>query len=243
MDKDMELKSTKFNNNGCFCNKEYHLKHGSGIYENQVSLAKPKHMWTKEDKTVLDKTICVDMCIVPEIKYLWDIGITTTGSCCGHMKTYANGNSIGFIGVIDSDIDRMKKLGYKIAPPVATMAWRQDSFFPKTVLGNYARSQPTEQIDQGVIRTALHKESGSYDMFAGGKMYAIDLDRCMDKLVIDLQNILQKSRPESKGVEALVEECEIVLAGVKLSKIANNGMVNCDAVIFELNKIKTMLEG
>jgi hypothetical protein len=32
------------------------------------------------------------------------------------------------------------------------------------------------------IKDDLHHESGLYDMMAGGKMYAIDLDRCKDKL-------------------------------------------------------------
>jgi hypothetical protein len=45
------------------------------------------------------------------------------------------------------------------------------------------------------IRDDLHHESGLYDMMAGGKMCAIDLDRCKDKLAIRLAD-----RLSSEGV-------------------------------------------
>jgi hypothetical protein len=32
------------------------------------------------------ESICIDACIADVIKELWDKGITTGGSCCGHNK-------------------------------------------------------------------------------------------------------------------------------------------------------------
>jgi hypothetical protein len=34
----------------------------------------------------LNKTVCIDACIADCIKQLWEAGIKTTGSCCGHNK-------------------------------------------------------------------------------------------------------------------------------------------------------------
>lgn len=34
-----------------------------------------------------NKTVCIDKCIVPVIKALWDEGFCTSGCCCGHNKT------------------------------------------------------------------------------------------------------------------------------------------------------------
>ncbi|MFB6456524.1 hypothetical protein ACE38W_14720 [Chitinophaga sp. Hz27] len=65
----------------------------------------------------------LDRCIAEEVIMLWRHGITTTGCCCGHGKLP------GFIGVIDSDINRMKSLGYKVWHNT-TRPLDQDSFIP-----------------------------------------------------------------------------------------------------------------
>lgn len=46
------------------------------------------------------------MCIADEVESLWNAGIRTTGCCCGH------GKYLGFIQVVDEDIEKMNKLGY-----------------------------------------------------------------------------------------------------------------------------------
>lgn len=79
-----------------------------GSYANQIELPRPAHMIGQTAGTSSD-TICIDKCLEDEIKYLWSIGISTTGCCCGHNKIAP------FIGVIDSDIQRMKKIGYTVA--------------------------------------------------------------------------------------------------------------------------------
>ena len=74
------------------------------------------------------RTVCIDKCLLPEILKLWELGIKTTGCCCGHGdKKMAN------IGVKDEYIEKMKSLGYKV--------WNnscrpndEDSFIPKTEL-------------------------------------------------------------------------------------------------------------
>jgi len=79
-----------------------------GSYDNQVELPRPKCMLGRIEGSSNPKTICIDKCIAEEIQYLWSWGVKTTGCCCGH-----NINE-GYIGVIDKDIEFMKKSGYKV---------------------------------------------------------------------------------------------------------------------------------
>lgn len=78
-----------------------------GSYDNQTELIPPPHMTVYKSRQGGAPTICIDKCLEDEIKGLWELGITTTGCCCGHNKVPA------FIGVIDDDIQRMKEFGYK----------------------------------------------------------------------------------------------------------------------------------
>ncbi len=67
-----------------------------GSYKNQVILKMPN-----------SQLMGIDKCIAEEIKYLWLLGIKTTGCCCGHNIQE------GYIGVAEKDIETMKK-GYKL---------------------------------------------------------------------------------------------------------------------------------
>lgn len=78
-----------------------------GSYTNQAMFPRPKHMKGRTEGTCSDM-ICIDKCLAEEIQYLWSIGIITTGCCCGHNIRE------GYIGVIEKDIEFMKKLGYKV---------------------------------------------------------------------------------------------------------------------------------
>jgi hypothetical protein len=109
------------NFNGCICNKDLWI---CGEYHNTVLMRKPKHMGGIKGNYDTANFICVDMCLAKEIKYLWDLGITTTGNCCGH------GSNKGYIGVVDSDIPKMKEMGYETSPGHTSN--RLDSFYPKT---------------------------------------------------------------------------------------------------------------
>lgn len=55
----------------------------------------------------LTDKICIDPCIVEEIKQLWELGIETHGCCCGHNKAES------FVNVHEKDIEKMIELGYK----------------------------------------------------------------------------------------------------------------------------------
>jgi len=68
-----------------------------GSYDNQVTLKMPN-----------GKLMGIDECIAEEVQYLWSCDIRTTGCCCGHNIQE------GYIGVIEKDIEFMKKLGYNV---------------------------------------------------------------------------------------------------------------------------------
>jgi len=89
-----------------------------GSYKNQVTMKAPN--WS------LHEFICVDRCLLNEIKYLWNIGIITTGCCCGHNKLQ------GYIGVEFKFIPKMKELGYKVAYNFCRPN-DEDSFKPKSI--------------------------------------------------------------------------------------------------------------
>lgn len=105
-----------------------------GTYKNQVSLYVPEENHTMSEymnnrrKVGLSKgrLICVDRCLMNEIIYLWKKGIRTTGCCCGHNKL------LGFIGVFEEDIQKMKDLGYKVAYNPSRPD-DEDSFEPKSL--------------------------------------------------------------------------------------------------------------
>ena len=74
------------------------------------------------------KVVCIDKCLLPEIIKLWEMGIKTTGCCCGHGRS-----EMAFIGVLPEYIERMKSMGYSVfyneCRPLD-----EDSFIPKTDL-------------------------------------------------------------------------------------------------------------
>lgn len=97
---------------------------GFGTYDCAYNIMPPYYSYEECGDV---RYIAVDKCLLPEILSLWEMGIRTTGCCCGHDKLEP------FIGVIDEDIPRMKALGYKVQynqyRPGA-----EDSFCPKTQL-------------------------------------------------------------------------------------------------------------
>lgn len=95
-----------------------------GTHKNQVQLPCPPHMPTTRGVP----SICVDACLKDEVLYLWSLGITTTGCCCGHNK----GPEYRYIGVDDKDIQRMKDMGY-VVQPNNIYPEREDGFVPKSI--------------------------------------------------------------------------------------------------------------
>ena len=82
-----------------------------GSYDNQVSMLNP---WT-------DKLVCIDVCIATEIGFLWNNGVKTLNSCCGHnipmdyIHSHCQGGSIV---VEEENIQKMKELGYMNLGPM-----------------------------------------------------------------------------------------------------------------------------
>jgi len=85
-----------------------------GSYNNQVTLKMPD-----------GQLMGIDKCIAEEIKYIWSWGVKTTGCCCGHNIQE------GYIGVIDKDIEFMKKSGYRVQFNENRIG-AEDSFIPKS---------------------------------------------------------------------------------------------------------------
>lgn len=76
-----------------------------GDYSNQVSVRMPDS-WVTEKQT---RDICVDACMVPELLYLWNKGIRTIASCCGH------GRHKSIIVVDEAHSEHMEKMSYRHA--------------------------------------------------------------------------------------------------------------------------------
>lgn len=87
-----------------------------GTYDNQIFVHAPAHM-------PKNNGYCLDRCISEEVMILWQLGITTTGCCCGHGKVPP------FIGVTDKDISIMKGWGYQVQKNDSRSS-AEDSFRP-----------------------------------------------------------------------------------------------------------------
>jgi hypothetical protein len=79
-------------------------------YAQTIMVKIPRHMSAYKAarmKAGLSDHICIDPCIYDQILSLWDKGIITLGSCCGHNKYNA------YVGVSNACVDKMLKMGYK----------------------------------------------------------------------------------------------------------------------------------
>ena len=72
------------------------------------------------------ETVCIDRCLVHEIRWLWFLGIRTTGCCCGHSAVPP------YIGVEPDDAHKMRQLGYQPQPNTLDPT-RDDEFVPLSV--------------------------------------------------------------------------------------------------------------
>ena len=82
-----------------------------GSYDNTVLLGRHPCMEDYLAKRVKDGLsgtgIPVDRCIMYQVLHLWENGVRTYGSCCGHNKVP------GFINVDPKDFDKAIELGYE----------------------------------------------------------------------------------------------------------------------------------
>jgi len=82
-----------------------------------------------ECSMLMPEGFCCDKCLEEELRILVNLGIKTTGSCCGN---HVNSRCSGYIGVTDEFISIMKKLGYKVAYN-SSRPGDEDEFVPKTI--------------------------------------------------------------------------------------------------------------
>ena len=78
-------------------------------YDRMITVEIPPHMKSYQEsrlETGLSTNVSIDPCIYNEICELWEAGITTYGSCCGHNITES------FVNVAECNIDKMLKMGY-----------------------------------------------------------------------------------------------------------------------------------
>jgi hypothetical protein len=88
-----------------------------GAYGNQIFVHSPPHMPKSNG-------YCLDRCVAEEVMALWQLGVRTTGCCCGHR-----GVCPAFIGVHDDHIFAMKTYGYSVVENHMRPG-DEDSFFP-----------------------------------------------------------------------------------------------------------------
>ncbi len=116
-----------------------------GSYENQQALSAPDSVVLRMNtpEREVRSEVCVDSCLVDEVKELWRLGIATTGCCCGHNK------GDGYIGVEYRFIPDMIKMGY-VPITFENDPDRIDTFIPKTIYCPYCDEciAPNNMLDQ-----------------------------------------------------------------------------------------------
>lgn len=109
---------------GCTCENVE-----AGRYDHVEVVPIPAHMAEYRRRRVakgLSPDLGIDRCIVDEVRSLWDRGIITYGSCCGH------GKHRGYIQVDAADVPTMEALGYDVGPKRHGYEGRPDVFLPKS---------------------------------------------------------------------------------------------------------------
>lgn len=79
-------------------------------YAQQIFIEPPFPAYVANRRAAgLSGTVCIDPCILDEIKELWARGILTLGCCCGHNEPWP---CFPFVNIADENIDQMIELGY-----------------------------------------------------------------------------------------------------------------------------------
>ncbi len=117
-------------------NKKRCKEINAGEYDCVYNIMLPYVVQYSYDDKPKKQYVSVDKCLLPEILKLWELGIKTTGCCCGH-----GGKWTPLISVKQEFIPLMKKLGYVVRPNEDDTC-REDEFIPKTILN-------TEYADKG----------------------------------------------------------------------------------------------
>lgn len=91
----------------CNCTKDVELNGYDGKDMTSVKIPDNITLRYNAPGRAVRESVAIDTCLVPEIKFLWALGIETTGCCCGH------GIEEGQILVAKKDIPKMEVLGYE----------------------------------------------------------------------------------------------------------------------------------
>lgn len=87
-----------------------------------------------------EQAYCIDSCIVQDLKYLWEHGIKTVCSCCGHGD-----DNRAYVRVASYDSDKMEQLGYEPYEPHECVMWNNSkSYRAKYVKRNRIHNKPIE---------------------------------------------------------------------------------------------------
>lgn len=100
-----------------------------GSHKNEVVINVPNHIELSYNAPGANKreTVCIDKCLVEEIKTLWNKGVITEACCCGH-----NVQGIAHIIVNNRSINKMISMGYnRWTNPMDHT--RRDGFKPKSI--------------------------------------------------------------------------------------------------------------
>jgi len=87
---------------------------GCGTYRHCINIVPPWNNGRMADEGI-KILVGIDRCILPEIVELWNAGIKTVASCCGHGKLAPS------VVVDDASIENMRKFRYKNDPEGAKM--------------------------------------------------------------------------------------------------------------------------
>ncbi len=110
----------------CSCSPEVKIQE----YQNAEAIDIPPHMESYRENRVkagLTPLICIDRCILPEIRDLWSKGIRTYGSCCGHNVTTS------MVNVHPDDDQKMVEMGYIRYPYPPYPGLHKETFFLKSI--------------------------------------------------------------------------------------------------------------
>lgn len=111
------------------------------------------------DKKTGEPLGCIEWCVSPELLELWQQGIQTVCSCCGHGK-----DEESYIRVRDEYADAMRALGYERYEPHECVIYRNSAAFRaknvRAVREERKKDKPEEPVNIELIRLAWAKSAG-----------------------------------------------------------------------------------
>lgn len=146
-------------------------------FDQQTILDLPDHIINNLENPEV-KTVCIDPCIVDEIKELWELGIITYGCCCGH--NYLN----PFVNVDKRNIRQMLDMGYVMNH---TDRMRFDTFRLKSL-----RKPDIIEVKSNALAIRLKDELANFnakddpDDYSWSSQQGLVLSQNQAKIVIDL---------------------------------------------------------